>query len=198
MAKTRGRLNRSQRHAANVLRKKGLQQKPASKQKPTRYFLDKIKRFADVITGNASVVTVKEKGARKRYREVAGVKGVRKVRVHGKKVVVPRERESERATYDKKTGMIKIVRRSYGRREVEYIPGFANLEAIRRWERDHEGRFQFVIRWKWGGVNRFTTASDLQNFIRSSAGMLKYEDQIANYVGVIDLDDELEDEEGEE
>lgn len=98
---------RSFRSAVAALKSKGLVSKrvDARSQRPTRYMVAQVKKFDDVLTGKAQVVTVK-RGAGKSAIENAKAYGDSFAR-KGRKLVVPKTTKAEQIRFDEKTGKLK-------------------------------------------------------------------------------------------
>jgi hypothetical protein len=100
------------------LRKKGLYTPKKPRAAPTRYGRGLLKTFADVITGKASVVTVKpakQKGRKRtkgfaEARKFASGEKPGTVRAKRNKLVVPTQ-GGERAHYNPRTGKVRVTRR---------------------------------------------------------------------------------------
>jgi hypothetical protein len=111
--KTAPKVSAEQKKKLSRLKKRGLYKPKNTRKAPTRYGLSLLKKFSDVLTGKASVVTVKEKRrkgykAAKKYAHGETKPGT--VRVVRNKIIVPTSK-GERATYSKKRGEILVSRK---------------------------------------------------------------------------------------
>lgn len=80
----------------------------ARSQAPTRYMRGQVRKFADVLSGKAKVVTAPKRSDLAEYRE-----GGRYI-VKGKHVVIPTTDKTERLRFDKKTKTVVGKSRQYG------------------------------------------------------------------------------------
>lgn len=98
----------SQAEKANLakLRKRGLY-KPKDARKPTKYAKSLLRKFADVLSGNAGVVEVDAETA-KRYRDKSAKSS--EIRSKGNKVIVPKL-PGEKISFSRKRHEIDVSRR---------------------------------------------------------------------------------------
>lgn len=98
---------RSFRSQVAALKAKGLVSKriDARSQKPTRYMLAQVQKFAPALSGKAQVVTVKKAGGKTAIENAKAYDGsfVRK----GRKLLVPKSDKAEQIRFDEKTGKVK-------------------------------------------------------------------------------------------
>lgn len=106
-------LSQAQKSGLKVLRKKGVYKPKAPRAAPTRYAKSLLGKFADLLTGKASIVTASQKGrkgfgaARKFKREKEAVGTLRVVR---NKIIVPTQ-AGEVARFSKKKGTVRVTRK---------------------------------------------------------------------------------------
>lgn len=119
-----------------ILRERGLYKPKNSRAAPTEYAKRIAKKFSDVISGKASVVTAKSakrggKGFIEASRLAAGDRAgtIRAVR---NKVIVPTQ-GGEQARYSVKTGRVRVTRKTEGGNYIrETFPGdHRSLKAIK-------------------------------------------------------------------
>lgn len=151
---------------------------------PSKYGVSQTKKFSDVLTGKAAVVTAPPKAVRE-YRAAGRFK------VKGRKIVVPKEK-GERVKYDKKLGAISSTRETYGQRVKTVKPprGGETMKAPR-------GKRKVYVIPIGPRRFRFTSRAELEKFMRPyEQGTRPYE-KWREYVEIefLDRDDDLEDEE---
>lgn len=119
MGQNSAKLTPAQQKQRSELIKKGLYHPKNPRKKPTKYVFSLFNKFADVLSGNASVINVKPPKI-KGKRQTKGVKLAHEIagensRVVGNKIIVPvRKSLGEHAVLNKKTQTIDIVRNTSG------------------------------------------------------------------------------------
>lgn len=148
------------------------------RKKPTKYGLKKIAKFADVLSGKATVVEPKKP---ERFKDI--------FEVVGNKVIVPR-RKGERITVDKKTREI-VSKRKVGKRTV-----IARGMQLKRGQQppkvEYPASYAVPLKSKGGGIDwhRFPDRDELIKFM-STYDFLGWQD----YVVEEHFGDELDDDE---
>lgn len=98
-------LSQAEKSDLKKLREKGLYN-PKNARKPTKYSKSLLKKFRDVLSGNAGVVTADAKTA-KRYKSKNSKSG--EIRAKGNKIIVPKL-PGEKVTYSKKRHEVNVYR----------------------------------------------------------------------------------------
>lgn len=131
----------SERQGLKELRRKGLY-KPENPRRVTEYGKSLLRKFSDVLSGNATVVTAKGR-SETTGRAVSGFNLAKKykvsdddsgtVRVVRNKIIVPTQK-GERARFNERTGKLQVVRK-VGRAKYVREPFTGSPSALRDLER---------------------------------------------------------------
>lgn len=140
-----------------ILKKKGLYKGELRRRTPTDYGRRLTRDLADVVKGDATVVTV---GKRSKVREYKGAG----FRGRFNKVVVPKKGASDTARYNKRAGIITVTREDHGiKRKVTIAPQRGDTLILPKPKKGK--KYMFVVPFGGGQRMRFDTAEQMIEFM---------------------------------
>jgi len=151
----------------SVLRRKGLYKPSVKRGAPTRYAKSLLKKYSDVVSGEATVVTAPT------VREASAQRGA--FRTSRKKIVVRKSEFSERARYSRKAGGVVQYMGVPGAR---YYLRPANVSHIGEVPPLVEDQF-YALPFRHGTKISFTFASSVEEIARL---VLEYETDVTKNV----------------
>jgi hypothetical protein len=156
--KLTGRQLREFRSDVAKLKAKGLvsKNKDARKQAPTRYMLNQVAKYRDVLSGKAQVVKVASRKEAKEYDAL--------YRTKGKAVVLPVSAKGERARYNPKTHEITSTYSRGEQRVTRHWPKTPLVEGTGELPRG--GNVIYTIPFQGRGVFRTNDLADLYSMMR--------------------------------